>query len=200
VSEPTFSWRGRRLPYFDHPYNSTRANERAVELAVAEAWLEELGDLAAGPGLEVGNVLGHNPDTFGRWPHRVVDRYEGPELLDVFEISDSFSWIVAISTLEHVRWDPPEPRDPAAAVAAVRHLLELLEPGGSMLVSVPLGWHEHLDAAIAGGELEPDDEAVFYRRGAGWAAGGRKVWRPYGVQSSWADAVWLATWSPAPAV
>jgi hypothetical protein len=192
----TFAWRGRRLPYFDHPYNSTRANERAVELAVAAAWLRDHG---TGAGLEVGNVLAHYPDTFDQYPRRVVDRYEGPELLDIFDIAGGFDWVVAISTLEHVRHDPPEERDPLAAVAAVHYLRGLVRPAGAMLVTVPLGWHPGLDAAIAAGDLEPDAEEVYYRDGDRWAAGDRTVWRPYGATTPWAEAVWVGTWTAAEA-
>lgn len=183
------AWGGRRLRYFDHPYNATRLNERAVELPIAAAWLEEHGH---GDGLEIGNVLGHYPDTFDRWPRRVVDRYEGPDRTDVFDLVDPVDWIVAISTVEHVRWDPPEPRDPDGAVRAITHLRGLLRLGGSMLVTAPLGWHPHLDSVIAAGALEPTDEAVYCRDGDRWVRGDRTLWRPYGASTPWAEAVWVA--------
>lgn len=188
----TFPWGGRRLRYFDHPANTTALNERAVELAIAEAWLEEHG---AGAGLEVGNVLGHYPETFDRWPRRTVDRYEGPEFLDVFEVAGGFDWVVAISTIEHVRWDPPEERDPAGALAAIVHLRGLLNPGGAMLVTIPLGWHRGLDDAIATDRLDVTTDAVYYRKGDRWAAGDRNIWRAYGESTAWAEAVWVGEWA-----
>lgn len=196
MTPQTFStWGGRRLRYFDHPYNSTAANERAVELAIAADWLEEHG---AGTGLEVGNVLGHYPEAFDRWPRRIADRYEGPEFVDVFDLADPADWIVAISTLEHVRWDPPEERWAHGAADAVRHLRGLLAPGGAMLITIPLGWHAHLDAAIAAGELEPTTDVVMYRAGDRWARGDRSTWRAYGASTPWADAVWVAEWIQSP--
>ena len=48
------------LQLFDHPYNTTILNERAVEIPVVMAWLyrgDPLGDV-----LEVGNVLQHYGD------------------------------------------------------------------------------------------------------------------------------------------
>jgi hypothetical protein len=64
-----------------------------------------------------------------------------------------------------------------------------------MLLTVPLGYHPDLDAAIAAGDLDADADAVYYRDGDRWAAGDRTVWRPYGATTPWAEAVWVATWT-----
>ena len=98
------------LQLFDHPYNTTILNERAVEIPVVMAWLyrgDPLGDV-----LEVGNVLQHYGDVLDVPTRRIVDRYEtGPhvENLDVFDITGRYDTIITISTVEHVGWDPPEP-------------------------------------------------------------------------------------------
>src|SRR5690606_34112160 len=120
-----FRFQGAEHDGFDHPYNTTILNERAVEIPVVLDWLP-----GKGRGLEVGNVLGH----YGVKGRRVVDLYEqadGVENLDLFDIEGHFDWIVSISTLEHVRWDT-EPRDPNGAVEAIGHLRSLLSPGGRM--------------------------------------------------------------------
>ena len=179
----SFTYRGQRLDYFDHPYNSTRANKRAVEVAVALDWLP-----GKGRGLEVGNVLGH----YGVTGHRVVDLHEqapGVENLDVLGITGTYDWIVSISTIEHVRWDA-EPREAHGAAAALHHLEQLLNPGGTMLVTVPGGWHPHLDAHLA----ELDNGTTYTRHGSGWRATKTPQFRPYGATTPWAESVWIGEW------
>lgn len=179
----TFTYRGRRLDYFDHPYNSTRHNERAVEVAVALDWLP-----GKGRGLEVGNVLGH----YGATGHRVIDLHEqapGVDNLDVFDITGSYDWIVSISTVEHVRWDT-EPRDVTAAAAALDHLAGLLAPGGVMLVTVPGGYHPHLDEHLA----TLPNGCTYTRKGDGWTRTRRPTFKPYGATTLWAESVWVGEW------
>lgn len=188
---PTFTYNDEPFPYFDHEYNSTRYNERAVELPIALKFLDDHAG-ADVVGLEVGNVLGH----YGFTGHRVVDlteEAEGVENIDVFDIEGEHDWIVAISTLEHVRWDA-EPREPEAALAALEHLLGLVKPDGNLLVTVPLGYHAPLDEAIKEGALDPAIDCVFIREGDGWVQRTRKTWRPYGLTTPWAEAVWIAQW------
>src|SRR5574338_1440448 len=121
----TFTYHGARLDYFDHPYNDTIRNERAVEVAVAMHWRQ--GRRA--DGLEVGNVLGH----YGLHGHRVADLHEeapGVENVDVLAVTGSYPWVVALSTVEHVGRDE-DPRDDARAIDAVRseeHTSELQSP------------------------------------------------------------------------
>lgn len=139
------------LEYFDHPYNTTVLNERAIEIPIADHWLKSQGWPDQGPkGLEVGNVLWH----YGYFGHKVVDltETEGSSLflenIDVFDIDGEYDWILAISTLEHVYHDTPGPNgelDPNAAARAVIHLYDLLKPGGEMLFTVPGGYHPTFD-------------------------------------------------------
>jgi hypothetical protein len=185
-------WRGAELTLLDHPYNTTALNERAVEVPLALDWLTDRD----GPGLEVGNVLGHYVDGPER---RIVDRYEegpGVDNVDVFDIDGSYRWVLAISTLEHVRNDPPEPVDLDAADAACAHLLSLVEPGGAMLVTVPFDQHLELDAAILRDGLGADREATLLHSALGWrAVEGRRLWRPARAHR-WAGAVWVGEWEP----
>lgn len=172
----TFTWHGEQLGYFDAPYNTTILNERAVEIPIALRFLAE----QEGAGLEVGNVLGH----YGVTGHRVVDLYEqadGVENIDVFDITGSYDWCVAISTLEHV--DDP--------VGAVAHLRGLARP---LLVTAPLGYNPIFDTAIKAGSLEPVRDCVLIRHGSGWVQRTRRTWRPYGATTAWADAVWIGEW------
>jgi len=186
----TFTWRGQTLDYFDAHYNSTRLNERAVELAIARHWL----DGRTGDGLEVGNVTSHY------WPvdHRVVDLHEQApyvDNLDMFEVEGAYDWILTISTVEHVHWD--DDRDPNGAVNAIHHLRSLLRPGGALLVTAPTGWNPGLDEAIrreffAGPGV---DQAVYVRNPAvgDWSPAKTPVTPHYGGATYlWANAVWIA--------
>lgn len=172
-------WAGRTLDLVDLPYNWTIRNERAVELAVAFDWL----DGRTGSGLEVGNVLGH----YGVSGHRVVDLHEqaaGVDNLDVFDVEGAYDWIVAISTVEHVRWDVE--RDAEGAAAAVEHLRSLT---GQLLVTVPLGWNPSLDAVLP---LDATRHQTYHRSHDGWQVG--KL-QPTVYGPAWANAVWIGEWT-----
>jgi hypothetical protein len=187
----TFLWRGEELAYETGAYNRAAENERAVEVPVALRWLSGRDPSA---GLEVGNVTGHYAPGLG---HPVVDRYEsapGVDNLDVFDVGGSYGWILAVSTLEHVRWDPPEEQEPDGAERAAGHLRSLLRPGGAMLATVPFGQNPHLDTAILGGGLSASREATLVKGPDGWTAHeGERIWRPAG-NLRWAGAVWVGEW------
>jgi hypothetical protein len=188
----SFRWSGTDLDYFDHPYNTTAINERAVEIPIALTFLARHGH---GVGLEIGNVLGH----YGITGHDIVDLYElGPGVrnIDVFDVTGRRDWIVSISTIEHIGWDHG-PIDPEAAIGAIKHLRSLLAPDGHLLVTVPLGHHPHLDGEIIHGTLEPTEETTYVRVGdRGWEPAERGTWKPYGETTPWAEAVWIARWGP----
>lgn len=174
---PTFTTAtGVELELFDHPYNVTINNERAIELALAQAWLEEVTADCPGPLLEVGAVTPHYFDHGGT----VIDLHErGPGIQN----HDARTWyppvryaqILSISTIEHVGWDQPDP-DPTDAEFALRRMVGSLAPGGHAFITIPIGYHPPLDESIArldvlmrGVELVGDD--LYVRTAAGgWAA------------------------------
>jgi len=185
-----FTYHGTRLAGVDHHYNTTISNERAVELAVAFHWLQG----RTGTGLEVGNVLGH----YGTIGHRVVDRYEKAprvENVSVFDVTGSFDWIVTLSTLEHVGWDE-HPQDPGAAARALRHLRSLLNPGGALLVTVPLGYHPPFDQFLLG-DHGAARAATLVRSGSSWRQTKNLTSKPYGASTPWAEAVWIGEYEEA---
>lgn len=193
-----FVWRGHELDYLAHPYNRSAENERAVEVPIALDFIEG----RSGAGLEVGNVLAH----YAEVEHRVVDLYEqapGVENLDLFDVSGAYDWIVAISTLEHVRWEAKgagltrweEEPDPSGPIAGLAHLRSLLAPGGELLLTAPFGQHPYFDGAILSGGLEATTEATLLFEGDHWTVlEGRREWRP-ARKLRWAGAVWVATWT-----
>jgi SAM-dependent methyltransferase len=181
-----FKYHGTALDGFDHDYNTTLLNERAVEIAVA------LQFDRSGEGLEVGNVLGH----YGLHGHRVVDQFErgpGVENIDVFDIAGGYDWIISISTIEHVRWDV-EPRDPSAAGRAIDHLASLLNPGGRMLITVPAGYHPTIDEHLATG-AGATRCCTLVRDRETWRQTKALTFKPYGATTKWAESVWIGEWS-----
>lgn len=159
-SRRTFEAAGERFHYYAHPYNTTWANERGVELPIV---LAELSKRAGERILEVGNVLAHY-EVHG---HVVVDKYEhapGVQSLDVLEFKPDrpFDLIVSVSTLEHVGFDE-DVVDPHKAASALAHLRGLLAPGGVLLLTFALGYNHALDAQLRAGSL-PVTEVLYLRR------------------------------------
>lgn len=140
-----FSWHRDTYRYCLEDYNTAWHNERTVEVPIARDWLDRYG---GGRTLEVGNVLAH----YGRAGHLVVDKYEqAPGVLNVdivdFDAGSRYDLIISVSTLEHVGWDE-DVVDERKPLHVVEHLLSLLAPTGYLLVTVPLGWNPHIDAAL----------------------------------------------------
>ena len=190
-----FVWQGYTLPLTDHPYNTTAANERAVELSIVGAWTDRaIPDTAR---LEVGNVLAHYPDL--RHGGTVVDRHEiAPGVInaDVFDIGteacpcDPFEEIISISTLEHVRWDEV-PREAGGSVAAIHHVHNLLAPGGRMLITIPTGCNPPLDEWLAADRTGATHVRTMRRQGSGWVEEEGPLILPYAFSTQWAEAVWI---------
>lgn len=196
---------GTTLPEFDHPYNTTALNERAVELAMAQRFLLTRRMAGMGNVLEVGNVLGHYNDRsdFPVPKRRVVDRFEvapGVENIDVFDIEGTYDTIISISTIEHVGVD--DGRDmPRAAGWAIYHLRSLLAPKGRFFCTFPTGWNAALDAALDLGSIASRSTSSTYmvRSGEDWVevpSSERTAPRPYGQTQPWAEAVWIGEFAP----
>jgi hypothetical protein len=168
-----FFWKGQPYHYFVHAYNYTWMNERAVEVALAAQVLQHhlahpsrtakthTKNGSAGHILEVGNVLSHYvPECLdaetGKPRHMVVDKYErAPGVLNVDVVGfkppraqQRFQCIISVSTLEHVGWDEPQ-KDTTKIKQAVEHLIGLLQPGGKLLITVPVGYNRYCDAYVA---------------------------------------------------
>jgi hypothetical protein len=146
----TFRFKGRSIPYFRHHYNRAWRNERCVELGLA------LDFVARHPGrtLELGNVLAH----YRPGAHDVLDKYENsPDVINVdivdFDPPTPYDVLLSISTLEHVGWDE-RPREPDKVLRAYVRMRAAIKPGGSMLVTAPLGQNPHLDEYVHDGRLD----------------------------------------------
>ena len=147
----SFEFAGRSIRYFPHPYNRGWRNERIVELAVTF----DLLDLSLPRRvLEVGNVLSH----YRPFEHDVVDKYEpGPAIINEdivdFRTDQPYDVVLAISTLEHVGWDET-PREPAKVDRALQAMQTLVEPEGSVLVTLPLGYNARVDELVRRDEID----------------------------------------------
>lgn len=156
----SFTFRGQVHEYFEHPYNATWRNERAVEVPIIRELIDDFDPQSV---LEVGNVLSH----YYPVSHTVVDKYErGLHVLadDItnFRTLRLYEFIVSISTLEHVGWDET-PRESGKHRRVVAHLRTLLAANGKMVVTVPLGYNHELDEDLGETRLG-FDEYYFFRR------------------------------------
>lgn len=171
----TFQFAGERHSHLVHPYKRTWLTERTVEVPVVQAIVDRHAGRRV---LEVGNVLSH----YRAQSHLVVDKYEqAPGVLnrDVLELGDlgPFDLVAAISTVEHIGWDE-SPRDPGKALAAIRALEGLLAPGGTLVLTLPVGYNQALDTAVRDGDVR------FTRAGGLRRAGGTR-WREVPAQEVW---------------
>ena len=147
MSRKTFIFNGKTYYYFVHKYNTTWKNERAVEVPIIWDIVREHYRWGKRV-LEVGNVLSH----YFRIFHDVLDKYEIAEGVinqDVVDFKPTWKYdlIVSISTLEHVGWDE-EPKEPEKVLKAFENLKQCLNPGGKIIVTLPLGYNPELDELL----------------------------------------------------
>lgn len=155
-----FHYNGREYTYFEHPYNRTWMNERAVEIPIV--W-ELVQKHPSDDVLEVGNVLSH----YFRIGHTVVDKYERGRHTFQQDVTDldlpkRFALIVTVSTIEHVGWDEM-PRMPGKHLQALATLKRHLAPDGILMVTFPLGYNTVLDEDLFSGRLAFDEMHYLQR-------------------------------------
>ena len=108
---------------------------------------------------------------------------------------------MSISTLEHVGRDE-QPSDPAKALRAIEHLRGLLAPDGRLVFSVPVGYNEALDRALAEDALPLSECRALRRERGSWqeVALSRALGAPYDELLYEAEALVIATArAPSPA-
>jgi hypothetical protein len=189
----TFEFAGRTHRYFFHPYSLN--NERAVEVALARAFLEGV----SGDVLEIGNVL----TNYFAFAHDVVDKYEiAPGVINqdvvTYAPGKQYDRIVTISTMEHVGWDE-QPKEPAKVELAIQRLKQLLKKDGRLLVTVPFGYNTHLDELVRQGRTGLSDVRYLIRVSANnrWreATAEEATRAQYGSPFPCANAVVVGTFS-----
>ncbi len=131
--------------------------------------------------------------SYGHAGHRVVDRYdesEGVDQRDIFDLIIPTRSVVAISTIEHVRWDEPDVApNPIAGIDALERLKFLAE---RLLVTVPLGYNLALDGWLLRGPHGATRASTLVRNGNSWLQTTAPEWRPYGP---WANSIWIGEFS-----
>jgi SAM-dependent methyltransferase len=163
LSERHFEFRGEQLPCFYAHYNITWCNERAVEVPLARWYLEQ----TEGPVLEVGHVLGH----YGSHGHLVLDKYENAEGLVNEDITQwqtdrRFELILSVSTFEHIGFDDDVDGASSDKIkAAIASCRALLQPGGRLVFTVPLGYNPDLDQLIESDHLGQNRGWFLLRHG-----------------------------------
>jgi hypothetical protein len=167
----TFAYNGQEVEYFEHPYNRTWVNERAVEIPILWNLMQKY---APADVLEIGNVISH----YYQFGHTVVDKYEkghGTIQQDVVDLklSKQYPLIVTISTIEHVGWDET-PRTPGKHRRALSALKSQLTPDGLLVVTLPIGYNSDLDKDLFEGSLG-FDEVHYFKRVA------QETWQQAGV-------------------
>jgi len=150
-----FLFNNKLYNYYFRDYNNTSVNERKVEIPIIIDYIRKW------PGaqiLEVGNVLSHY---FVNVCHDIVDKDEEAEHVINIDIVDyapekKYNLIVSISTLEHVGFEGDDGQyqwTPGHVQKAFSNLKALLEPGGELVFSVPLGYHHELDEVLESNEI-----------------------------------------------
>jgi hypothetical protein len=165
--EPSFEFEGRPLEYFFHSYNNWRLTERAIEVPIIRSYL---GRGEHRNVLEVGNVSKHYYDQFRSILPclTVVDKFEvGYDVINKdigdFEAEEPFDFIFSISTFEHMDGDrgrnpghvPGRSRLVSAAADNIHHVVDrLLAPGGTFVLTAPLGYTSEWDATFWSTDLD----------------------------------------------
>lgn len=160
-SQPrTFLFNGDEYIYFEHPYNGTWMNERAVEISLIKKAIDFYPPEKV---LEVGNVLSHYYDL----NHTVVDKFErrsgviSQDILDV-NFDRKFDFVISISTVEHIGWDEL-PRVPEKTLWAIEKMRRLLSENGKLMITIPLGHNTYLDQVLYSESLGCD-QMFFFKR------------------------------------
>jgi len=146
----SFMFQGKRYFYLRNLYNTTWANERAVEIPIIQEMMKGYNPDRI---LEVGNVLSH----YQIVNHDILDKYEIADGVTngdacTFTTDKRYDLIVSISTLEHISWD--DGRGLHKSEKAISNLRKLLSVRGEFIATFPLGYNGYLDWALRNGFIK----------------------------------------------
>lgn len=180
-----FNLNGKKYNYCNARYNSSRYNERAVEIPIGLELLERYKDDT----LEIGAVLPYYSDI----EHDCIDLADGHPMakrVDVmhWQPDRNYKAIVSISTLEHVGdgW--------VDTIVALNRLFDWLEESGELLVTLPHGYNAKLDTIIRSNSLKLDtitqmNKLDFSKHLWGVVAGAAPL--AYNGNSRWANTIYI---------
>lgn len=164
LPKKTFQYKRVELEYVYHRYNMTWASERCVEVPIGRWWARRF---AAETTLEVGNVLSH----YGPVKHQILDKFEkGPGVINedilTFKPTRKYELIFSISTFEHIGFDDEaEGSSGEKIVSAIEACRSLLQPGGTLVITIPINYNPELDQSIASDGLPLNRRTFLFRRG-----------------------------------
>jgi hypothetical protein len=165
LGEKTFPFQGKPLPYLLHRYNMTWASERCVEVPIARSILQTY---PPGETLEVGNVLSH----YGPVQHDILDKFEkGAGVINedviTFTPAKRYGLIISISTFEHIGFDDETEGSSAEKIKdAIKACLNLLQPNGRLVITVPIGYNPELDSMLLQSGLGSREESYLKKYGS----------------------------------
>lgn len=160
-SEKGFIFDNNFYLYFNHGYNETMSNERCIEIPIITEYVKKY---AFGNVLEIGNVTSHYFPT----SHDIIDLEEQSNTVNIInqDIADykpdkKYDLIFSISTLEHVGFtlmEEPGQYKPTSGYIekAFKNIISLLNTGGTLVFTVPLGYNPELDNFILFGNHNID--------------------------------------------
>lgn len=140
----------KSISYFYGLYNCTPLNERCLEIALGEQFINK----SALPILEIGNVLKRyiktnkliTIDKYEKYPN--VYNYDFKSFKKYKKLLPEKFNLISLSTFEHIGWD--EKMDKNAFIKIFSTLKELKIFGlNSVLISLPLGWNPSVDYYLA---------------------------------------------------
>jgi hypothetical protein len=164
LPKKTFRYKGEELPYFYHRYNMTWASERCVEVPIGRWWASRYSPKAV---LEVGNVLSH----YGPVQHQILDKFEKEqgvinEDILTFRPNTKYQLIFSISTFEHIGFDDEaEGSSSEKILGAIDACRSLLQPRGTLVITIPINYNPELDELIGRYKLPPNSRTFLFRRG-----------------------------------
>jgi len=158
-----FHFKGNDLPYAYFPQHTTWTSERCLELAIADFYT---GGVSHTKTLEVGNVMNH----YCLNSHTVLDKYEkypGVINQDVLDLTPErkYELIFSISSFEHIGFDDEADGTSSAQkiLRAIAVCRRCLEPGGKLVLTLPIGYNPELDWLISQNSLGEKASYFFYR-------------------------------------
>jgi len=186
-----FQFNDEIYDYLLHPYNSTRLNERTIEVPIAQRFIESIDSDNV---LEIGCVLPHYLDEYS---HVVIDKHETfpgviNEDIRTWESDNLFDGAISISTFEHVASDWHE------IVKAIDSVMSKISEGSRFLLTMPYGFNRHVDLHVH--SLETSHNAnvwrmdkVDFQRHLWKQIYSQKIPLAYNQKSRWANTIYIVS-------
>lgn len=161
-SSDTFEFQGNTYHYLIHPYCTSWKNERAVIIPII--WKLVKTSLSQGKRiLEVGNTLSYVYPV----SHDILDKYEVTdgvinEDVVIYRPNKLYDLIFSVVSMQCIGWDEI-PREPRKILPALENLVNLLAPGGQIIVFLGLGYNYEMDKLLRNGILKFDKQYYLKR-------------------------------------